>query len=155
MVGHEEPFAPVLTAPVERQRLTVDSFGRKEGNQLLRELIGAEVVRAGRNRGRQAERLLIASYDEVSAGFGGVVRGTRTVRVLFGEAVEAVEIEVAEYLAGADVVYAFDRPQAAGFHQTLSAEDVGAKEGCGVEHRPAVVALGGEVHDGVDPVGIE
>src|SRR4051794_2767649 len=74
--------------------------------------------------------------------------------MLLSETVVAVEVQVAEHLARADVV----NPQAGGadamsparLHNALRAEDVGAEEGRRVEHAAAVVTLGSEVHHRVN-----
>ena len=66
-----------------------------------------------------------------------------------------VEREVAVDLARRDVVEARDAAVARGLEQRLRAEHVGAEEASRVEHREAVVRLGGEVHDHVDRLALE
>src|SRR5205814_9237884 len=60
--------------------------------------------------------------------------------------------QVAGHLARRDVVQTPHAGAMRSFEQRLRAEDVRAEEAAGVDHREAVVRLGGEVDDDLDPL---
>ena len=88
----------------------------------------------------------------VGAGLGGVVGRTRPVWGVLGERLLAVEREIPVDLTGGDVVEPRDPASAGGLAKRLGPEHVRPEETGRVQDRQAVVRLGGEVHDRLDPV---
>ena len=129
----------------------VEGAGHEHGYDLLRELVGPVVVGAVRDGDGQAVRLVVRPHRVVGARLRGVVRRPGLVRRFLREQLLAVEREVAVHLARRDVMEAVDPDAASRLEQRLRADDVGAEERPGVDHGQAVVRLGGEVHDDVDP----
>ena len=109
------------------------------------------VVRAVRDRDRQPVRLVVRAHGVVGAGLRGVVRRARPVRRLLGERPRRCRA------AGRRTPRTSRRGGSAStpgaprrLEQRLRAEDVRAEEARRVDHREAVVRLGGEVDDDVD-----
>ena len=143
-----DPVAHVLALAVELGANAVDDVGDLARDELLDVLVGAVVVRAVGDRGREAVGAGPSAHEHVGARLGGAVRGGRVVRGLLGEACRVVEREVSVDLVGAHVVVA-DAVLADGLEQAEGALDVGAQEGLRVGDGVVVVGLGGVVHDRV------
>ena len=79
MVLDVEPVAHVAAVPVDRQALPLDRVQDHEGDELLGELVGAVVVRAVGEEGRQAVRLVVRAHEVVGARLRGRVGRVRRV----------------------------------------------------------------------------
>ena len=88
----------------------------------------------------------------IRSGLGRVVGRARTVRGLLGEDLVRVEREIAVHLAGRDVVEPRYARRPSCLEQRLRPEHVRPEEPRRVDDREAVVRLGREVDDGVDPL---
>ena len=165
MVDHIEPVAHVLALAIDRQRLTVADIVDEEGDELLRELVGAVVVRAvGHQRGH-AVGVVVGAHEVVAAGLGGAVGAVRVVlggleeelAAVGGRAFRLVELEGAVHLIRRDVVETLAFPVAVpilagGLQQAEGAHHIGAGEGEGILDGAIHVALCGKVDDAIDIV---
>ena len=79
MIYYIQPVAHVLTLTIYWQWLAMTDIVDKQRNQLLRELIGAVVVRAVRHDRRHAVGVVEGAHEVVRAGFAGTVRAVRVV----------------------------------------------------------------------------
>lgn len=165
VVHHIEPVAHVFALAIDGERLAVADIVDEEGDELLRELVGAVVVRAvGHQRGH-AVGVVIGAHEVVAAGLGGAVGA---VRVVLGGLVEElasiggrsfglVELQSAVNLIRRDVVEALAFPVAVpvlagGLQQAEGTHHIGAGEGKRVFDGAIHVALCGQVDDAIDIV---
>src|SRR6185436_11538163 len=91
----------VAAIAVDRQGAPLGGVEDHQGDQLLGELVGAVVVRAVRDQGRQAVGLVVGPDQVVGAGLGGGVGGVGRVRSGLGE--RARGSQTAVDLVGRDV----------------------------------------------------
>ena len=84
VVVHVDPVAHVATVAVERHLLAIEQVGGEQRDDLLGELVGAEVVAAPSDHHGEAVGGDVAERDEVAAGLGratfapGLPRGSRS-----------------------------------------------------------------------------
>ena len=134
--SHVDPVAHVQAVAVDRQRLVLQGVGDHQRDQLLRELVGAEVVGAARDHGVQPVRVVRGAHQEVGARLGGRVGVVGLERACLGET--ALRAQAAVDLVGRDLQEARHLVLARGVQQHLGAEHVGPDErrrrpgaGCG------------------------
>ena len=155
-----DPVADVAPVAVELGAHAVDEVGDLPGDELLHVLVGAVVVGAVGDGGREAEGAGPGAHQQVGGRLGGAVGRARAVGRLLGEAGGVVERQVAVDLVGGDVVVAHAVP-AAGLDERVGALDVGLEERARVGDGVVVVGLGGVVdhgvglgHEAIDQVGV-
>ncbi len=85
VVADIKPVADVHAIAVNGDRLAGEDALDDDGDQLLRELIRAVVVRAVRDDCRQTVGVVVGANEEVTGGLGGRVRRIGGVRRCFGE----------------------------------------------------------------------
>ncbi len=141
-----DPVAHVATVAVQRHLGAVEQVGGEQRDDLLRELVRPEVVRAAGDDDRQAVGRHVGEGDQVRAGLGRRVRRARRQLVGLGE---AALLDRAVDLVGGDVHEPADADLAGDVAQHVGAEAVGAHERVRVDDRAVDVRLGGEVDDGV------
>src|SRR5258705_478955 len=73
VVEHVEPVAHVLAVAVERQRLVLERVGDEERDDLLRVLVGPEVVAAAGDEHREVVGGPVRAHQQVGGGLGGRV----------------------------------------------------------------------------------
>src|SRR4051794_16625191 len=98
-----QPVAYIVAVAVDRDALAVQSFENRERDQLFGKMIGAVIVRAVAQDGRQAERLMPGAHKMIRGGIGGV----GLVAAVLAE--PSLGPERAEYLIGRDMVKAKPR----------------------------------------------
>jgi len=152
VVLHVEPVADVAAVAVDGQGLALQGVEGDEGDELLRELPWAVVVRAVGDRHGKAVGLEVGPHEVVRGGLRGAVRAVGPVGGGLGE--EALPAEAAVDLVGADVVEEAEalRVVARRLQEVEGAHDVGEDELGGPLDGAVHVALGGEVADRVDAV---
>ena len=148
VVEDVEPVAHVPAVAVERQRLVVERVGHEERNDLLRILMGPEVVRRAGDQDRHPMGVPVGQREQVPAGLRGRVRVRRPHRIALARR-PALDRPVD--LVGADVQEARDLQLLHRLEQREHAEDVGPEKRVGLHQRAVDVRFGGEVDDGVDP----
>ena len=79
VVLHVKPVAHVLTPPVHRKRLAVTDIVDEKRYQLLRELVGAVVVRAVRHYRRHAVSVMESPHEMVGGSLRRAVGAVGTV----------------------------------------------------------------------------
>ena len=85
VVFYGEPVAHVLALAVDGEGETVQDVVNAEGNQLLRELAGAVVVRAVGHQGGHAVGVMVGADKVVAGGFGSAVGTVGRIRSGFPE----------------------------------------------------------------------
>ena len=152
VIADEEPVADVAPVAVDRKRLALECVERHERDELLRELVGAIVVRAVRREDGKPVRMKVGPNEVIGRGLRRRVRRVRRVARLFGE--QARRPERSEYLVGRDVheaegllVGPFERPVKVprGIEHFEGARHVGANELARPVDRAVDVRLGSEV----------
>ena len=151
-----EPVADVFARAVNRELFVREGVDDHERDEFFREMVGAVVVRAARNRRRQLVGAVISHDKEVGRGLRGAVGARRVERGLFGEEeVGAVKRQVAIDFVRRNLMVARDAVFAAGVEQDARADDVRLKEDFRVLDGTVDMALGGEVDDDVGVLGLE
>lgn len=145
-----DPVADVAPVAVELWADAVDQVRDLARDELLHVLVGAVVVGAVGDGGREAESAGPGAHQQVGGRLGGAVRGARAVGRLLGEAGRVVQRQVAVDLVGGDVVVAH-AVFAARLDEGVGALDVGLEERARVGDGVVVVGLGGVVDHGVGP----
>ena len=113
-------------------------------------MIGPIVVGATRDGYRQAEGAVIGQHQQIGACLGRRVgAGGVDGCFLSEEQVGTVQRQVAVNLVGRNLVVAPDAVFAAGVHEHLRAQNIGAQKYTGVLDGAIHVALGGEIDDDV------
>ena len=143
-----DPVADVAPVAVELGADAVDEVRDLARDELLQVLVGAVVVGAVGDGGREPEGAGPGAHQQVGGRLGGAVGRARAVGRLLGEAGRVVQRQVAVDLVGGDVVVAHAVP-AAGLDEGVGALDVGAQERARVGDGVVVVGLGGVVDHGV------
>ncbi len=152
MVLDVEPVADVPPVAVDREVLALEGVQHHQGNQLLRKLEGAIVVRAVGDERRQAEGAVVGAHQVVRARLrgrvgrvGGVGRRLREEPLGAERAVDLVgrDVEEAERLAQRFGRLGEVRPRA--FEQLEGADDVGLEKGPRTVDRAVDVGLRREV----------
>ena len=165
MIHDIKPVTNILTLSIDRQGLAVADIVNKEGNKLLRELVGTVVIRAVRHQSRHAIGVVIGAHEVVAAGLGGTVGAVRVVlgrldeelATIGGRTFGLVELQSAVHLIRRDVVEALAFPIAvpiltSSLQQAERTHHVGTGESKGVFDGAIHVALGSEVNNAVDIV---
>ncbi len=145
-----DPIAHLPTVAVKRERLVGERVGDEERDQLLGKLVGPVVVRAARDEGGEAVRMVGRAHEEISGRLARRVGAVRRERGLLAE--RAGRTETAVDLVGRDLHESADAARPRRIEQHLSADDVGREKRTRVGDRTIDVRLGGEVDDGVDAV---
>ena len=145
-----DPVADVAPVAVELGAHAVDEVRDLARDELLHVLVGAVVVGAVGDGGREAEGAGPGAHQQVGGRLGGAVGRARAVGSLLGEARRVVQRQVAVDLVGGDVVVA-RAVFAAGLDEGVGALDVGLQERARVGDGVVVVGLGGVVDHGVGP----
>ena len=164
MILHIQPVTHLHTVAVNGQRLVVGGVVQHQGDQLLRELIGAIVVGAAGDVHRHAERLVIGPDDHVRGGLGsgvGAVGGQgrrlgehargaqRAVHLIGGYLQELDALPV----VAAVLVIRCRRPAAPRrVQQRLGAQHIGGQEQLRLGDAAVNVTLRREIHHGVEVV---
>ena len=143
-----DPVAHVQPVAVQARPHPVDEVRHLTGDELLRVLVGAVVVRTVGDGGADAVGAVPGAHENVRGSLGRAVGARGAVRGPLGEAGGVVERQVAVDLVGRHVVVA-DIVLAHRLQQAEGAFHVGAQERLGVRDGVVVVGLGGEVDDGV------
>lgn len=150
VILHIQPVTNVQTLAIDGQGLVVQGVGDHQGNQLLREVIGAVVVGAAADGHGQAVGAVIGHDQQVSTSLGGGVgAGGMNGGLLGEEEVGAVKGQVAIDLIGGNLMIALDAVLVAGVQQHAGAHDVGLQEDGGVFNGAVNMALSGKVHHDV------
>ena len=150
VVGDIQPVAHVQSLPVDRQRAVGEGAHDHERDELFRKLIRPVVIRAARDRDRQAVGASVCAHEQVGRRLGAAVGRARVQRRLLGEQqVRPVERQVAVDLVGRDLMEADIPVFAAGVHEHGRADDVRLQKQRRVGDRAIHMALGREVHDHV------
>jgi hypothetical protein len=150
-----QPIADLTSIAVHGQGLAHQDIDDNEGDQFLGKLVGAVVVRAVRDRGREAVGLVIGAHQVIRPGLAGGVRRIRRVR---GRLVERgiVGLERTVHLVGRDVMKAMlgfcgvDPEGLGGLEQYMRTDHIGADEIIGPENGTIDMRFGGEMHQGID-----
>src|SRR5215472_9166581 len=147
VVFNEQPVTLLQAVTVDGKGLVFLGVGDHERNEFFGELIGAVIVGAAKNDGRDAVGIPISS-DEVVGGCFACSIGTSWVEEsFFGEAGPRRCAPVD--FVGADL----DEPQelvaTGGFEEALGAEDVSTQEGRAVFDAAIDMGFGGEVYEGI------
>ena len=125
VVGDIQPVAHVQSLPVHRQRPLGEGAHDHERDELFRKLIRPVVIRAARDRDRQAVGASVRAHEQVSRGLGAAVGRARVQRRLLGEQqLRPIERQVAVDLVGRDLMEADVSVFAAGVHEHGRADDV-------------------------------
>ena len=85
VVLYIEPVAHLLAIAIDGERLAGESVVDDQGNQLLREMVGAVVVGAVRGHHRQAVGMVVGSDEVVGGCFAGGIGTIRLVLLGLGE----------------------------------------------------------------------
>ena len=141
VVVNVEPLAAVLAGFVQRHLLAGEQADDEEGNDFLRELIGAEVVGAVRQRHRQAKGVTISAHGQVSGGLGRVVRSARPIRRFLTEGLVRVEGQIAVHFTGGNVVEARHLGIGRGLQQLLRPHDIGLEKSRRIGQWPSCCAI--------------
>ncbi len=162
VVHHIKPISHVFSLTVNGEGFAVPNVVDEEGDQFLRELVGAVVIGAVGNEGGHAVSVMISAHKVVACGFGGTIRAVRVVGCGFQKEFAAVgggsfgriEFERAVDFIRRDVVEAFALPLSVpiltgGLQQAQRAHDVGAGKGKGVFNGAVHMAFCGKVDDAV------
>ena len=90
MVFYKEPVTHVLALAIDRKGFAVADVVDEEGYQLLRELIGAVVVRAVSHDGRHAIGIMECTHEVIAASLTCTIWRVRVVLCSFHEEIFAV-----------------------------------------------------------------
>lgn len=171
MILNIEPIADLVALAINRQRLAIQRIEDDQRDQLFGEMIGAVVVGAVGNDGRQAISTAPGSHQMVAGGLGGRIGAAGGVRGGFskewqwltsGDFIRMGQIPI--HLVGGDVVEAESRLArlvqtvpigACCFQQHIGADDIGLDEVGGARDGAINVTLGGQMHYGIGLVGNE
>ena len=85
VVADIQPVAHVQPPSVHRQRPVREGIYDHERDELLRKLIRPVVIRAARDRDRQAVGASVRAHEQVSRSLGAAVRRTGVNRCLLGK----------------------------------------------------------------------
>ena len=145
-----EPVADVEALAVDGEGLVMQGVDDHEGDQLLREVIGAIVVGAAADRHGQAVGPVIGQDQQVRRGLGTAVGAAGVDGCLLGEEeVGAVQGQVAVDLVSGDLVVALHTVFAAGIHHDRGPDDIGLEEDLRVLNGPVHVGLRGKIDDNI------
>ena len=154
MIADVEPVAHVHAIAIDGNGFAAQNALDDDGDELLRELIGAVVVGAVRDERGQSVGVMVAAHEHVTRGFAGGVRRVRRIGCRLGE--EAGGTKGAEDLVGADVQESVRGSRfavhglpsiAAGLKQVKGAVDVGGDEVAWAGDTAVHMRLGSKVHD--------
>ena len=79
MIFDVQPIANVPAVAIDGQLLALDGVEEHQGDELLRELVGAVVVGAIRDQGWQAIGFVIGSHKVICGRFGGRIWGIGSI----------------------------------------------------------------------------
>ena len=150
VIGDIQPVAHIQPPPVHRQRTLGEGIDDHERDELFRKLIRPVVIRAARDRDRQAVGASVRAHEQVGRSLGAAVGRARVQRRLLGEQqLRPVERQVAVDLVGRDLMEADVSVFTAGVHEHGRADDVRLQKQRRVGDRAIHMALGREVDDHV------
>ena len=155
MVVDVEPLAAVLAGFVQRHLLAGEQADDEEGDDFLRELIGAKIVGAVRQRHGQTKGVAVSAHGQVGGGFSSVIRGARPVGRFLAKRFIRVEGQIAVHFAGRNVVEARHLGIGRGLQQLLRPHDIGLEKGRGIDNGQAIVRFRGKVDHVVGAVDFE
>ena len=156
VVFHIEPIAHILALAVHGQGLAGADVVDEEGDELLRELVGAVVVRAIGYQCGQPVGVVEGSHEVVAGGLGGTVGAVGGVRCAFCKE-GAVKLQRAVHLIRGDVVKALalhvPLPVVFGcLQQGEGAQNVCFCKGEGVFDGAVYMAFRRQMDDAIEPV---
>src|SRR5215471_1142814 len=149
----KEPISLLHAVAINGERFILAGICNHQGNQLFRELEGAEIVCAAQNDCRKAIGISVGSDKMFRGGFAGGIRAARIEQRMFCKSRSSGRASI--YLIGADV----DEPEPwimpCRFEEAMSAENIGLEKRGSILDAAVHVSLRSEVNHGVKGVGEE
>ena len=159
VVAHPQPVAYVFASAVNGNGPAVPDLPDHHGYEFFGVLVGPVVVGAVAHHNGEAVGVVPGAHEVIAAGFGGAVGRAGVVGGLLGEV--AFGSEAAVDFVGADVVeqmlaaVGMLAPGAeGGVEEVYGADDVGVHEFHRVFDAAVYMALGGQVQDAINAIGL-
>ncbi len=152
VIIHVEPIAHLHPVTINRQRMVVDSFGDKEGQDFFRILIWPKCIAPACDGRVQPIRDVVGPHHEFAARFAGSIRAVWLQWIAF---FEEANWNTAVYLVRADLMDTLDPHQPGHIQQNVCPHDVGVNERVRLKDAAIYVRLGGEIHNRINLISFD